>query len=406
MRRRIPRWSDVEPLLGFGEFHLDPVERRLARVSDIADLRRIARRRTPRSVFDYVDGAAEQEVSLARARAAFRRVQFDPRVLRDVGNVDTSATILGQRASLPLVLAPTGFTRMMNHEGESAVARVAARAGIPYALSTMGTTSVEDLAAAAPDATLWFQLYVWRDRDASEQLIRRAEAAGFQALMLTVDTAVAGARLRDVHNGLTIPPTLRLRTLADMATHLGWWFNLLTTEPLEFASLRSSGGTVAELVNKLFDPTMTLPDVEWLREKWSRPLIVKGIQSVADAEAMADRGVDAIVLSNHGGRQLDRAPTPLELLPSVVAAVGDRVEVYVDTGITNGADILAAVGLGARAALVGRAYLYGLMAGGEKGVQRAVDLLREEFVRTQQLLGAASLAELEPGRVSLRACEA
>jgi L-lactate dehydrogenase (cytochrome) len=318
--------------------------------------------------------------------------------------VDTSTTILGLPASLPLVFAPTGFTRLMNHEGESAVARVAGRMGIPYALSTLGTTSPEDLAAAAPDTNKWFQLYIWNDRDAVIDLVRRARDAGFSSLILTVDTPVAGARLRDVHNGFTIPPTLSVRTLFDIALHPGWWFNLLTTEPLRFAVFTETQGTVADLINRVFDPTITLADLGWLRDEWTGPIIIKGIQNVDDARAVIDAGADAIVISNHGGRQLDRAPVPLEQLPLIVAEVGDRAEVYIDGGILSGADIVAAVAMGARACLVGRAYLYGLMAGGERGVERAGEILRKEIIRTMQLLGVNRVSELSPNRVRLRDC--
>jgi L-lactate dehydrogenase (cytochrome) len=353
-------------------------------------------------VFDYVDGAAETEASLRRSREAFARIEFRPSVLRDVSTVDLATTILGRPASLPLVFAPTGFTRLMNHEGESAVARVAGRLGIPHALSTLGTTSPEDLAAAAPDTDLWFQLYLWNDRDAGVELVRRARAAGFTTLVLTVDVPVAGARLRDVHNGFTIPPTLSIRTLLDIARHPGWWFNLLTTEPLRFAAFTETQGTVADLINRVFDPTITFADIGWLRDTWNGPIVIKGIQTVDDALAVVDEGADAIVVSNHGGRQLDRAPTPLEQLPSIAAAVGDRAEVYVDGGVLSGADIMAAVALGARAVLVGRAYLYGLMAGGEPGVERAGELLRTEAVRTMRLLGVPRVADLTPDRVRLR----
>jgi L-lactate dehydrogenase (cytochrome) len=275
-------------------------------------------------------------------------------------------------------------------------------AGIPYALSTLGTTSIEDVAAAAPTARKWFQLYVWRDRGAGKELVERAQAAGYEALILTVDVPVAGARLRDVRNGLTIPPSLTLGTVLDAATHPAWWLNLLTTDPLEFASLSSWEGTVAELINQMFDPSLTPRDLSWLRESWSGPLIVKGIQHVDDARMVVDLGADAVVVSNHGGRQLDRAPTPLEVLPTVVEAVGDRAEVLVDGGVQSGADVVAAVALGARACLVGRAYLYGLMAGGERGVQRAVDILTSEITRTMQLLGTDSVSRLKPAHVRLR----
>jgi L-lactate dehydrogenase (cytochrome) len=329
-------------------------------------------------------------------------MEFHPRVLRDVSECDSSTTILGRPASFPLIFAPTGFTRMMHQEGEPAVARVAARTGIPYGLSTLGTTSPEDLREVCPSGDLWFQLYVWRDRDASEDLIRRAEGSGYTTLMLTVDTAVAGARLRDVRNGLTIPPTLRLKTLADISMHPRWWADLLTTPPLTFAAMATSDGVPADLINRMFDASMTWDDLAWLRSRWKGKLVVKGIGSVDDALACVDHGVDAIALSNHGGRQLDRSVVPIELLPEVVDAIDGRAEVYVDGGITTGADILAAVALGARAALVGRAYLYGLMAAGERGVQRAADILTSELRRTQQLLGACTLRQIGRDHVTLR----
>ena len=400
--RRPPRWSELRPLLRPRPVQRDGTERRLARAATIEDLRRLARRRAPRAVFDYTDGAAGQELSLRRSREAYARVELRPSVLRDVSAVDTSVEVLGRRAALPFAFAPTGFTRLMHAEGEPAVARVAARVGVPYALSTMGTTSLEALAVAAPSARRWFQLYLWRDREASRDFVARARAAGYEALVLTVDTPVAGERLRDVHNGLTIPPALSLRTVGDAALHPSWWIDLLTTEPLEFASLRSWGGTVAELADRVFDPAAALGDVAALREAWPGPLVVKGVQSAEDARAVVDAGADAVVVSNHGGRQLDRAPTPLEQLPAVVAAVGDRAEVHIDGGIMSGADIVAAAALGARTCLVGRAYLYGLMAGGERGVQRAADILARDVARTLQLLGVSSVEELTPDRVRLR----
>lgn len=339
---------------------------------------------------------------MARTRQAFRRVEFRPRVLRDVSTVDTSTSILGRPSALPIVFGPTGFTRMMHHEGEIAVARAAGHGGIPYALSTMGTTSATELAAAAPETRRWFQLYLWRDRGRSMELIRGAEETGYEALVLTVDTPVAGPRLRDVRNGMTIPPTLTLRTFLDGALRPGWWLNLLTTRPLEFASFTSWEGTVAELANHMFDPSATIQDVAWLREAWPGKLIVKGIQNTEDARAVVDAGADAVVVSNHGGRQLDRAPVPLEELPSVVQAVGDRAEVYIDGGVRSGADAVAAVCLGATAVLVGRAYLYGLMAGGELGVRRVLDILSAEVRQTMQLLGATSTRDLTPERARLR----
>jgi L-lactate dehydrogenase (cytochrome) len=402
VQRRLPRPSELRSLLRPAPFLWDADERRLRRAASIADLRAIARRRTPRAVFDYTDGAADGEHSLRRARQAYARVEFTPTVLRDVSGVDTSREILGRRASLPFAFAPTGFTRMMHHTGEPSVASVAQQFDIPYTLSTMGTTTIEDVAEAAPRARKWFQLYLWRDRGPAKDLVQRAADAGYDTLMLTVDTPVGGARLRDVRNGLTIPPALSLRTLADGALHPHWWFNLLTTEPLNFASLDASYGSVEEMINRVFDPALTIDDVAWLRDTWPGKLVIKGIQSVDDAVRVVDAGADAVLLSNHGGRQLDRAPVPLELVEPTVQALGDRAEVLIDTGVTHGADVLAAVALGARAALVGRAYLYGLMAGGRLGVEKAVTILAAEIVRTLQLIGVNSVDDLRPSHVRLR----
>jgi L-lactate dehydrogenase (cytochrome) len=399
--RRLPRWSELAPLLGDPRARDgDVLTRRLARAASITDLRRLARRRAPRAVFDYVDGAAEEERSLRRARRSYRDLRFEPQVLRGVAEVDLTTQLLGEPARWPLVLAPTGFTRMMHHEGEPAVAAAAADHAVPYALSTLGNTSIEELRAAVPDGDQWFQLYLMRDRGASRDLVDRTRAAGFRALVLTVDTPVAGNRLRDVRNGLTVPPTVTMRTLLDVARHPRWWVDALTTEPLEFATLRHFDGTVAELANMMFDPSLGMDDLLWLREQWDGPLVVKGIQRTDDARRVVDAGADAIVVSTHGGRQLDRAPTPLRLLPDVLDEIGDEAEVYVDTGILTGADVIAAVALGATGALVGRAYLYGLMAGGRAGVDRALTILHEEAVRTMHLLGAATLAQL-PGTVHL-----
>ena len=321
-------------------------------------------------------------------------------MLRDVSAADPATTVLGRPASMPLILAPTGFTRMMHHEGEIAVARAAERASVPYCLSTMGSTSIEDLAAATPRGRNWFQLYLWKDRDVTRDLVARASKAGFEALVLTVDTPAMGNRVRDRRNGLTIPPTLNVRTVGDMARHPYWWLNVLTTEPLKFASFDASFGPMEDIGHHMFNPSLDLEDLRWLRRQWAGKLVVKGVQCLDDARLVVDAGADALVLSNHGGRQLDRAPVPLELLPSVADAVGEAAEIYVDTGITNGADVVAAVGLGATACLVGRAYLYGLMAGGQTGVERMLDIFREEMLRTLQLMGAVGPGEVK-GHVSL-----
>jgi L-lactate dehydrogenase (cytochrome) len=264
----------------------------------------------------------------------------------------------------------------------------------------MGTSSIEDVQAANPNGRNWFQLYMWKDRDRSMALVDRAARAGFDTLLVTVDVPVAGARLRDKRNGMSIPPALTPGTVINAIPRPAWWINFLTTEPLAFASLDRWSGTVAELLDTMFDPTVDFEDLRWIKEQWPGKVVVKGVQNVADARRLADLGVDGIVLSNHGGRQLDRAPIPFHLLPEVVSEVGDDLEVHLDTGIMSGADIVAAVALGARFTLVGRAYLYGLMAGGRDGVDRVIDILRSEIERTMRLLGVVSLDELEPAHVT------
>ncbi|AZI57106.1 alpha-hydroxy-acid oxidizing protein [Nakamurella antarctica] len=400
-KRQIPKWSEFKPLIKAKPIELNGTKRRLSKALTINDLRTAAKKRTPGSVFDYTDGAAEGEITIRRSRELFGDLEFRPSILHDVSQVDTTTSILGKPASQPFAFAPTGFTRLMNHEGESAVVRVAERRNIPYALSTMGTTSIEDVATSGPHARKWFQLYVWKDRAAGEDLMLRAKAAGYEALILTVDVPVAGARLRDARNGFSIPPQLTVKTVAEAAIHPAWWINLLTTAPLTFASLSSWSGTIGELLDKLFDPTMTVKDLDWIRSFWDGPLIVKGIQTVEDAKRVVDAGADAIVLSNHGGRQLDRAPVPLRLVPDVAEAIGGRAEICVDTGIMSGADIVAAIALGANHTMIGRAYLYGLMAGGERGVDRAAEILTKEITRTMQLLGVNKISDLGPQHVRL-----
>jgi len=301
--------------------------------------------------------------------------------------------------SMPVGIAPTGFTRMMQTEGEYAGACAASDAGIPYTLSTMGTRSIEDVAKAAPGGRNWFQLYMWKDRDRSMALVDRAKAAGFDTLVLTVDVPVAGARLRDVRNGMTIPPSLTSKTILNAIPRPAWWINFLTTDPLKFASLDSWNGTVAELLDSMFDPTVTYEDLKWIRGQWQGNLVVKGIQNVDDAEMSVAAGANAIILSNHGGRQLDRAPVPLHLLPEVVKVIGGKAEVQVDTGIMHGADVVAALASGAKFTWIGRAYLYGLMAGGKPGVDRTLEILRTQIIRTMKLLGARTTAELNPDHV-------
>ncbi|HKT58128.1 MAG TPA: alpha-hydroxy acid oxidase [Microbacterium sp.] len=400
VKRQLPNPSELREYMQFKKPDLHLKRRRLDEALTIEDLRRIAKRRTPKAAFDYTDGAAEQELSIARARHAFEDVEFHPDILRPATNVDTSVEILGGPSALPFGIAPTGFTRLMQTEGEIAGAGAAGAAGIPFTLSTLGTTSIEDVKAANPHGRNWFQLYVMRDREVSYRLVERAAKAGFDTLLFTVDTPVAGARLRDKRNGFSIPPQLTLGTVLDTLPRPWWWIDFLTTPKLEFASLSSTGGTVAEMLDAAMDPTISYDDLAVIRERWPGKIVVKGVQNVPDSRRLADLGVDGIVLSNHGGRQLDRAPVPFRLLPDVVREVGRDTAVMIDTGIMHGADIVASVALGAQFTLIGRAYLYGLMAGGRAGVDRTIQILRTEIERTMKLLGVSSLAELEPRHVT------
>jgi L-lactate dehydrogenase (cytochrome) len=382
------------------ELELDPVARRLQRAANVDDLRRIARGRLPGGVFDYVDGGAEDERSLRRNGAAFARVELRPRVLVDVSEVDTTTELLGLHLPFPLVLGPTGFTRIVTPDGELDVARAAGRAGVPYTLSTLGTRTIEEVAGAGAGPK-WFQVYVWRDRGLVKEMIDRAAANGYHALMLTVDTVVQGRRERDLRRGFTLPPKIGLGTFLDGAVHPAWTWAFVRAEPITFANVRGSsvpdGSTAVSLgtlISSQFDPSLSWRDLDWLRSVWDGPLVVKGIQTVEDAVLAADAGVDAIALSNHGGRQLDGAPPPIELVQPVADAVGDRVAVICDGGVRRGSDIVKAVALGARACSIGRAYLYGLAAGGQRGVDHVLAMLAAGVRQTMGLAGARSVAEL------------
>jgi L-lactate dehydrogenase (cytochrome) len=372
--------------------------RRLARCYSIEDLARLARRRLPAPVRAYLDGGGEGEVTLERNRSAFRRIQLAPRVLRDVSSVDTSTTVLGARVPVPLVLSPVGAPRFIHHEGERAVARAAGRHGIPYALSTLSTTSIED-AATESDGPLWFQLYLFGDRGANRDALARAKAAGFGAALLSVDVAVRSRRERELRAGLNLPdPHLRWRTFVEGALHPNWCWNFLTSPAPDFPNLGArgtGGGQSRRRVEEMFDGTVTWDDLGWVRQAWDGPLALKGIIRVEDARRAADEGIDAVVVSNHGGRQLDQVPATIEALPAVVDAVGDRLEVLVDSGVRRGGDVLAALALGARAVLVGRAYLYGLAAAGQAGVAHAIDILSNQLRTAMALCGCTSLAEID-----------
>ena len=400
VQRQFPKPSELKEFMTFKKPSLDFAGNRLEKALTIYDLRKIAKRRTPAAAFDYTDGAAEGEFSMNRARQAFEDIEFHPGVLTDVSAVDTTTEVLGGTSAMPFGIAPTGFTRLMQTEGEIAGAGAAGAAGIPFTLSTLGTTSIEDVRAADPDGRLWFQLYVMREREISYGLVERAAKAGFDTLFFTVDTPVAGSRLRDKRNGFSIPPHLTMKTLLNAIPRPWWWFDFLTTPKLEFASLSSTGGTVGELLDNAMDPSINYEDLKIIREMWPGKIVIKGVQNLEDSKKLADLGVDGILLSNHGGRQLDRAPVPFHLLPEVVREVGMDTEVMVDTGIMNGADIVASMALGAKFTLIGRAYLYGLMAGGRRGVDRTIEILSDEVRRTMKLLQVHNIAELEPKHVT------
>ena len=400
VQRQFPKPSELKEFMTFKKPSLDFAGNRLEKALTIYDLRKIAKRRTPAAAFDYTDGAAEGEFSMNRARQAFEDIEFHPGVLTDVSTVDTTTEVLGGTSAMPFGIAPTGFTRLMQTEGEIAGAGAAGAAGIPFTLSTLGTTSIEDVRAADPNGRLWFQLYVMREREISYGLVERAAKAGFDTLFFTVDTPVAGARLRDKRNGFSIPPHLTMKTLLNAIPRPWWWFDFLTTPKLEFASLSSTGGTVGELLDNAMDPSINYEDLKIIREMWPGKIVIKGVQNLEDSKKLADLGVDGILLSNHGGRQLDRAPVPFHLLPEVVREVGVDTEVMVDTGIMNGADIVASMALGAKFTLIGRAYLYGLMAGGRRGVDRTIEILSDEVRRTMKLLQVHNIAELEPKHVT------
>ncbi len=400
----------LRSVVQFRELELDPVARRLRGAASIDDLRRLAKRRLPGGVFDYIDGGAESERTLAENVSGFTRLTFQPRVLRRVAQIDTATTLLGQPLALPMVLAPTGFTRIADPQGELAVARSAARAGVPYTLSTMATRSIEEVSAVS-SGRRWFQVYFWRDRGLVRSMVERAAAAGYEALVLTVDTAVLGRRERDVRRGFSLPPKIGPGTLVDGALHPSWTWRFVRSEPIRFANVSgaetngstavspSDGSTAVSLsdyINAQFDPDLSWDDVTWLQSIWNGPIVIKGIQSVADARLAADAGVAAIMLSNHGGRQLDSAPAPIDLVAPVADAVGTRVEIICDGGIRRGGDIIKALALGAHAVSIGRAYLYGLGAGGERGVDHALGLLADDVRRTMALLGVETIAGLGP----------
>lgn len=390
----------------FSPLTLSRRTRQLDRAANVHDLRLMARRRLPRGIFDYIDGGAEDEVTMQRNSEAFQNYSFVPRVLTDVSHIDTSTTFLGQNLPFPLIFSPTGFTRIAHSQGELSVARVAAKHQLPYCLSTLSTRSIEEVAAVSTGPK-WFQVYVWRDRELVKDMLSRAEHHGYTAIMLTVDTAVLGRRERDVRRGFTLPPTLGLNTIVDGILHPGWTWDFVRNDPITFANISGRGGadtgtavTLSDFISDQFDPALSWDDIDWFRQHWNGHIIIKGIQSVEDAVRAQGAGVDAIALSNHGGRQLDGSPAPLELLAPVADATNGHLPLICDGGIRRGSDIVKALALGASACTMGRTYLYGLGAAGEVGVEKALSMLTSETVRTMQLLGATRLTDITSSSVA------
>jgi L-lactate dehydrogenase (cytochrome) len=380
--------------------------RRLERAANIADLRVMARNRLPRGIFDYIDGGAEDEITMRRNSSRFDAYGFSPRVLRDVSSVDTSTTFLGQRLSVPILFSPTGFTRIAHHEGELAVARVAARHGLPYCLSTLSTRSIEEIAAVS-NGPKWFQVYVWRDRELVKNMLSRARENGYDTIMLTVDTAVLGRRERDVRRGFTLPPTLGAGTILDGVRHPAWTWNFVRHDPITFANVSGAGGrasgtavTLSDFISEQFDPALSWKEIDWFRQHWNGHIVIKGVQSVEDAVTAHSLGIDAVALSNHGGRQLDGAPSPIDLVAPVAQETHGEIPIICDGGIRRGGDIVKALALGAHACTMGRSYLYGLGAAGEAGVEKALWCLTTEMTRTMQLCGVRSIAEITPGLIA------
>ena len=371
----------------------------------IADLRRAAKRRLPKAVFDYMDGAAEDEVTRYYNQADFGRYELLPRFLVDVKNVDMSTSVLGANIGVPFILAPTGMSRLFHHTGEKAVARAAHKARTMYSLSSVATTSIEDVASVSKGPKM-LQLYVWRDREILKDFIWRAKASGYTALCLTVDLPMAGQRERDLKNGFTVPPQIRLSNILDTMLRPDWLCDFLTSPRMMLENVRDHAAGVGDLFSVIdyttaqFDPSLTWDDMAWMIQEWGGPFAIKGILSLDDARRAVETGVSALILSNHGGRQLDHAASPISVLPEIADALGDRVEIILDGGIRRGTDVIKALSLGATAVMIGRAYLFGLGAGGEAGVDRALQLLSAEIKRNLMLIGCASVKQL--GRKYLR----
>lgn len=390
--------DEVRQLIRLRRIELDPTQRILNKCHEPNDFRAIAKRKLPKAVFDYVDGGSEEETAMRANREAFTRRRLKPQLLRDVSDTELGGELFGQKFDLPIGLAPTGYTRMMHPTGEVSSCLAAKEKGIPYALSTMGTTTVEDVAATG-HPNLWFQLYVTAERRLSDPLIDRAAAAGYKALELTIDTVVTGRRVRDLRNGLTIPPALSLGTILDIGIRPRYWIGMLRSPAIGFANFTALTpeevkGAATTRIGTLFDHSLNWADVEKLRARWHGPLLLKGPIGPADARRALDLGVNGFHLSNHGGRQLDRCAAPLDLLPPLRAAVGDDVPIALDSGVRSGADVAMAIALGADIAFIGRSYVYAVAAAGQRGVEHLLRLYTDQLRSTMQLSGVTTLAEL------------
>ena len=402
-------FSTLRSVVRFRTYERDRTLRKLSKAADVGDLRTLAKKRMPAGCFDYIDGAAQDEVTAANNVSSYKNYYFRPRVLRDVAAINTTTTLLGGQIPFPVMIAPTGFDRIAHSQGELAVARAAKRAGIPYSLSTMGTRSIEEV-AEVNDGRKWFQVYVWRDKPLLKEMLERAAASGYEGIMITVDTAVLGRRERDVRRGFSLPPKVGLETIIDGIRHPRWTSDFLRAEPIQFANVKGSSAvgdgstpvTLADYINSQFDPALSWSDIEWFRNNWSGMIMIKGVQTVEDAEIAADMKLDGVILSNHGGRQLDYAPAPIDLVAPVADAVGDRTSIICDGGVRRGSDIVKAVAMGADACMIGRAYFYALGAAGERGVDWVLEFLRAGVEHTMALSGVGSIDDLDRDLIEVR----
>ncbi len=372
---------------------------------NLNDFRQLAKKYLPCMIFDYLDGGADDEVTLSRNQSSFGKFQLMPNALRNVDNINLSTEVLGEKVDLPVLLSPTGQTKMFHHSGEAAVARSAAKAGSLYSLSSVSSTSIEDVAAAS-QGPKWFQIYVWRDRAVIKEFMTRCRDSGYKALCLTVDLPVHGNRERDLRNNLSFPTALTLKVVADILSHPRWLYHYLTHPKIEIANVVNSrgaldgqGGSLLDYISKQFDPSVNWDDAAWMIEQWGGPFIIKGIVNPEDARRAVEIGASGIIVSNHGGRQLDFMPPTIEVLPEIVKAVAGRAEVILDGGVRRGTDVIKALALGASAVMIGRPYLYALAAGGEAGVDRMFALLKAELMRDMALLGCTKISDLNPKHI-------